>query len=1429
MKIRDHVHVTPQPTVVRLEHLQEPGSEWISQRYFITGEAEGYFKAIRKILSKAAGCGMFLIGHYGSGKSHFLAYLAQQIQAGSFLTKKVEVQPISLLHYKSSEPLEMIVGENLAIDSRPADRRKAWTAISKKHSGGLLLLIDELSEFLRSKPTAQSFNEDLRFLQFLGEWSQAHPLWLLAALQEQIEHTGDIEYDLYRKIKDRYPMRFLISPAHVRDLIAQKLLSKEPSYATAVEGLVSDWREIYPASSMDYAELSEVYPIHPATMQLLEEVRDRFSQARGIIDFALTRLLGNDARGIEPFLDQPWGRMITPDLIVDHFSDLFEIQPEFLPIAQKLLPYFRKQIPVLYENKSQQELAWRILKLLILVHLSPRRSSLSPEEAAQWLLLSVSKIEPARNYEVIKKMLDAMVANGAFLKRKGSRYMLDLEDDGKENWDHLVAKAIEELKGQGDALFESLLPLLRQGDFDLFALPRDRWHIRKIQWFFHERDVNVYFGAGLAPEQSEPALQVGLPWGPPAGDSRCYRVLPAHFEITPDILELAALCRLKERVLPSKLMSKVDERIAARSSWLCSLFRSAYSDAAIFDAHGARLTPLQNPVQAGYARWINNYCEWVLRQTYPAFESLAPSHGPLSREAYRQFMKYAVESDLCSEDAPEAVKLIREAYLVPMGLMQRRGTSYIFNMKLENHELVGLLSPIIEHHPSPARIYQHLSAPVYGLVPDQIHLLLLTLLIQGEIDIVKGQSSYRETYDTLPNPLQYDKIIPGKALRLDQIKDLQTFCDSFRIPSPRQWTVLAQKRAIEQLRRSGSRQRDTLSEFVMRLRAQPQMEELAGRIQHHISQWLALDKGDNELQGFQHFQFAVGAPKLFMAEALELASLPARFDKLLREAQRYQHLFSYPCISSNPNADVAVSLEAMGPCPSLAEPEGLERWLERARLAYDKYRSWYSVEHDRCLATVQKHRIWSYHLPGIARSKHASVTAAAHELEALQSRAKSQRCGGLSPLDFQPICRCGFDGQQSPLFDVLHQFDDQLARMESDLALFFQQDKVKRKIQEWVDQRIEVNSRSLSYLEGAAPFPEVENLPLFDQLLSGIELVREIKAEDLLDLLGQQTWEKAALMKALDQFFSSHGPRVVLHREDSAPKSELVAWCSEQALRQGCPLPKGFTAAEIKMIPAALQPAWVSEASLRQLENLGLGEGGIDQICRWLLDGKIQQPLSTPQSGIMAAAMELINPTPLNSPEELARKAALLYRNHERFLRLRPEPWLSLLDKLAHASLSAPVMQLMEALRSHAGDQWIVIDALGLPLFQVAQEAIARSFNQWQVLAPDYVWTGDRSGTDDFYQLMLAEGVGRSFEKANAIDELIHRRRLNLDELGALAKLELEIAFKRILSQLNPRLPVVLFGDHGFRLSSDGQRFAHGGNSTLERLTLLFRLVPNEA
>src|SRR5205823_6627900 len=104
--------------------------------------------------------------------------------------------------------------------------------------------------------------------------------------------------------------------------------------------------------------------------------------------------------------------------------------------------------------------------------------------------------------------------------------------------------------------------------------------------------------------------------------------------------------------------------------------------------------------------------------------------------------------------------------------------------------------------------------------------------------------------------------------------------------------------------------------------------ELAAGVEDLISKWLALDKGDHELQGFQHFELAIGSVKRFVADANEMTSLPQRFERLLRESQRLRHLVSEPVIANSINPEIASRAEAIHTIPALSEPEALQAWID---------------------------------------------------------------------------------------------------------------------------------------------------------------------------------------------------------------------------------------------------------------------------------------------------------------------------------------------------------------------------------------------------------------------------------------------------------------------------------------------------------------------
>jgi hypothetical protein len=1422
LKIRDQVNVLGQPTIVRLEQLKSENPGWISERFFLTEELHQHLSVLEKLLTRQHGCGLFLIGHYGSGKSHLLAFLDQALHRGDLGRRGLNSLPVSLLNFKAEQSLESILESELGLRETVPDRRNNWEKLHQLNPGGLFLLLDELSEFLRSKPTRQSFNEDIRFLQFLGEWAQDHPLWILAALQEQIEHTGEIELDLYRKIKDRYPIRFLLTTAHVKDLISRKILQKAPTYASAVEKLARELKSLFP--EMDDATFSEIYPLHPATLDLLEEVRDRFSQARGIIGFTLTRLLGDETRGIPPFLDQPWGHLLSPDAIVDHFSDLFEVQPEFLPIAQRVFPYYRKNIPHLFENRTQQELAWRLLKLLILVHLSPLRKELDSALAAQWLLLKVTTLDPARNREIVQKTLQKMAREGAYLTQRENSFKLNLEDQSREDLDELMARTLQEISGQGDTLFETLIPLLEEADFNPFVLPRDRWQNRKVRWHFHEWDFQVYLGSGTPPPVPGLALQIGIPWGEPPSGSGLFRLIPRRLGRSPEILELAALVELRERPLPALLRKRIEEKLRSRLPWFFTLMQSCYADPLFHDPRENRLSPPLDRVLKSIQQWINSYGEAILRQTYPAFERFAPTAGPLPREAFRQLMEN--ESQLCAAEAPDLVKLIREAYLVPMGLLQRRGNDYVFPAKLDHHELVRLLDPVIEQHPSVSRVYEHLAAPPYGLRPDQIHLLLIQLLLQGDLDLLKGSHSYRDHYPTLPDPISYDKVVPGRSLSLDQLRDLQLLAEGMNLRIPRQLSVLAQKNLIGQLRQAGREERQRLGQFRIRLMDQAGTEELILRLENQLSAWMALEKGENELQAFHHFLYTIQAPARFLALHREFTSLPDRFDKLLRETQRASHLLSYPCMRQLADPQQAVRLESLGAPPSLTEPEAAESWLEQFSGFYQDYQNSYLMSHEQYWATAAQHPLWSYQPPSAAQCRQAGLEAELREIAQLKGKAQSSRCERLSSLEFQPLCRCLFDGSSSPLAPILDSFDRARQELERQLKLFYAQEPVREKIREWVNNRLELNQATLDYLEGKSPYPQIGNLELFEKHLAGIELVKTLDATHWMETLSGPIWDKDGLTREIHKLFSQHGPRLSFQKQAPAHRPALLAWCGEMALRAGRPLPAGFTGAEMEGLAGLLRPEWIASSSLERVEDLALPDSSIERILSWLLNGTLVLPDQPAPSGVVRAAADFLGRKLPASLEEMAEQTFSLYASHHWFIRLANSSWLDYLETLCRHSPSPETPRLAVLLEELHDAQWLVFDGLGLPLMKKIEEKFSEFLPHWKLASRKFGAVSSPTQTHQFYLDLLNHCGGKKLEKINAIDRLLHDCRSSFDDLVKRSLMELEISLKPIVKRLDPSIPLLLFADHGFRLAPDGQSFIHGGASTLERIVPVYHLAP---
>lgn len=1419
--IADLLEVHPHPTVVRLDDLHASSTDWISESYYITDDVKKHFHALKVALTKQTGTGIFLIGHYGSGKSHFLAYLIQQLNSGLFHGYQPTTRYLSLVNYSAEHTLESIVLRQLDIPASQ-DRRQTFADLQQKHPQGILLILDELSEFLKSKSEPALFNEDIRFLQFLGEWAQDHKLLILAALQEQIEHTGDFDHGLYRKIKDRFPLRFLLTPVHVQDLIAHTLLIKKPDYDDAVEHLVMELTEGMPEDVIDKKSLTQLYPLHPVTLDLLEEVRDCFSQARGIVEFVVTQMRGHDERQITPFLQQPWGELITPDYIVDHFRDLFDIQPEFVALSNQYLSFYRKYAAQLFPQQKQQKLAKQLIKLLMLVYISPARDGLQAKEAVYWLVFRATRLDFNKNIELVRRVLDTLVDKGKYVERIGSCYCLNLKQDSSRELSKHIDRAKKELDGRAELVFDLLSVLLGGKPFNPFQISQHEWQPRNVRWHFHDRPYRVCLGKVEETHNTDTIhLLIGLPWMENNLSNEVVLLQPAAISLESQWLELAAMLRVIDHPLSNSARTVLNQKIKERAVLFYTEVKQAYHQAGLYSGLQVDKNLILD-VSKPFPEVIEQIIVRVLRKRYPSFERFAPSYGPLAKQHWLKFLSQGLNNSILSMQANDSVKLILEAYCLPMGLVKRHNREYIVAKRLDRQELVSIVLSMLEHEPNPGVIYRHLSEPVYGLVEDQVHCLLYFLLIQGEIDILKDQNSLRDHYETLIDPRQYDRIIAAQALSENEVNALGQMLRSLDIKVPDQWTVSSQRHALDQLQTVARQHRQQLHNLELRL---PDTEHaLKQNISNLIQHWKLLDKGEDGFLQWQQFLYEIDSVGLFINEHHQLSSLPDKINHFLSELGRYQHIQMQ---FRQLDRGMIDSPQFEAP-PSLENPDRFEAWLDQAGQQYNNWCEEYTKKHDNWWVQQHIEACIDWKPDAISNSRHLGLADKLNQLETLRNTIKHSVCRGIDKLEYQPFCHCGFDGRKAPVMQQFEEFESLRKTIEKQLTHFFQQDKVRKRTQQWLEQGIDFNQVSQDYISGKAKLPQIEEIDLFDSYLSGVEVTHVIESNALLDSFCGAQWEPKKLADALQKWVGQFEQYASIRIENNNPvdKAVLLDWILRQALINGSQLPKQLSSQDQQYFEQIIQPDWVHPAVWKKLDNMGLADGLKIKILRWFVDGSLSNIPATDLSTSVGLVQQLGQAIEAGNYASLATRSKIYYQHHVMLKQVNKKRWLQQLDQLATLPIKQPIELLEAYIVDNKPDQWLVLDAFGLPLLDSIKQHLTAWFPNWRLDSIDFMLAPEKTTTDEFYKSLLnAEGTYR-FEKINVIDNLLHDRFMAFDDFCQLVTAELGIAIKNRLQQFDSGRPLMISSDHGFRLAKDGNSYQHGGSSTLERTIPVLWLLP---
>ncbi|HPQ41062.1 MAG TPA: DUF6079 family protein, partial [bacterium] len=678
----------------------------------------------------------------------------------------------------------------------------------------------------KAKPDNRTLNEDTRFLQFLGEASKTRPLWIAAALQENIERTGEISPAVLKKIKDRYHQRLRLSTRHLHTLISQRLIQKKhPNAESIIHAVFERLQRAFNRIPMNRETFQTIYPVHPETLELLNQNIDLFSQRRGIIDFLSVRIRGRGTDRIPGILDRPCDHLLTPDVIFDHFFDRLASAPQFSDYYMLFQQEFAPRVPRVFPDPAERDAAERTLKILILLAVSPFREERTVRELANMILycaLDPSIAAGETNYAFFEeRIIRKLYENVGFLQRVAGKTRL--EDVYKIG---IMPGQTETLEDRLDRIKSGMEPDMREGLVDIvtamghgefpLALFFNRTAIREaVLWqntrrrigirMLHFSDLNSDDVSEMRDELRTGRLDMVLLLAFP-GDSVTHQLeaqgflsresgetLSAWTFVIPESLEHAEMknclvelqaCRILIRDLGTEqdsgsieYLGMVKERRERFLETGRSLLVRAFQNAVLFTAEG-RLEISGGKASEPFDRWLESVTGPALNRRFPDHHQIAPMADCTSRVLQQMILDRLVKPGrLTRKQAARDDALIGavESVMIPLGLAQKKRDDYILTGTPKTSIAARFVMdylPITESldyaggdtRIAAGRVWLSVHSSRFGMARPVFDLTLATLIRKGFVSAYLNDRQV--SLDSLEMPLtgQIDRLSRGPLL-----------------------------------------------------------------------------------------------------------------------------------------------------------------------------------------------------------------------------------------------------------------------------------------------------------------------------------------------------------------------------------------------------------------------------------------------------------------------------------------------------------------------------------------------------------------------------------------------------------------------------------------------------------------------------------------
>lgn len=286
--------------------------------------------------------------------------------------------------------------------------------LHEQKKDGLVLLIDELSQYLDNRKKAGKMGDDLFVLQVLGERCDTQKLWVLCAMQQHLREliAGD-EYDRRftvkeegQKVRDRF-RQLQLTRLNTEEIVAKRVAKKLPEAEDRIKDIYSIFvgefgNEL--GEEMPRDKFLRCYPFHPQTVDSMVRATDRLSRTRTVIQ-QLSEILMTS------------GDKDDTDIVIPYslFDSIFTETPPIEVATEPVLSMFHRkyyedllpEIERIFEDAADRELVKRLIKSLIMLQIAFDKP-VPTDKLARINLASIGAGSCKLNYRNVRRLLDKL-------------------------------------------------------------------------------------------------------------------------------------------------------------------------------------------------------------------------------------------------------------------------------------------------------------------------------------------------------------------------------------------------------------------------------------------------------------------------------------------------------------------------------------------------------------------------------------------------------------------------------------------------------------------------------------------------------------------------------------------------------------------------------------------------------------------------------------------------------------------------------------------------------------------------------------------------------------------------------------------------------------------------------------------------------------